>query len=147
MSKIFLNFRHVAHNFPLKLQNSKVHNFLDIMPIFLKLLNFTNFNMVFPVVVLIFDFGFWFWSFQKECSMAISFCVFSFFSWFNDKKVIDFISDICRSLSIPRPLYPYHVNHIVQEQQFYYKQTMDLTFFNILDFRAWLAELVKLSRL
>jgi hypothetical protein len=33
----------------------KIHNALDITPIFLKLWIFTNLNVVFPVVVLVFD--------------------------------------------------------------------------------------------
>jgi hypothetical protein len=41
--------------FLVKFQNSKIHNVLDIQPIFLKLWIFTNFVMVFPFVVLVFD--------------------------------------------------------------------------------------------
>jgi hypothetical protein len=39
----------------LKFRNLKIHNALNIYPIFLKLWIFTNLNMVFPVVVLVFD--------------------------------------------------------------------------------------------
>jgi hypothetical protein len=39
-----------------KFRNSKIHNILDIKLIFLKLWIFTNFNTVFPVLVLVFDF-------------------------------------------------------------------------------------------
>jgi hypothetical protein len=39
-----------------KFRISKIHNILDIKLIFLKLWIFTNFNTVFPVVVLVFDF-------------------------------------------------------------------------------------------
>jgi hypothetical protein len=39
-----------------KFRNLKIHNVLDFTLIFLKLWIFTNLNMVFPVVVLVFDF-------------------------------------------------------------------------------------------
>jgi hypothetical protein len=42
--------------FPVKFRNSKIHNALDIQPISLKLWIFINFNMVFSVVLLVFDF-------------------------------------------------------------------------------------------
>jgi hypothetical protein len=38
-------------------RNSKSSCFINIKPIFLKLWIFTNFSMVFPVVVLVFDFN------------------------------------------------------------------------------------------
>jgi hypothetical protein len=41
-----------------KFRNLKIHNALNITPIFLKLWIFTNLNMVIPVVVLVFDFDF-----------------------------------------------------------------------------------------
>jgi hypothetical protein len=44
------------HTFPCKISKFKVHNVLDIKPIFLKLWIFTNFKTVFPVVVSVFDF-------------------------------------------------------------------------------------------
>jgi hypothetical protein len=40
----------------LKFRISKIHNVLDIKLIFLKLWIFTNFNTVFPVLVLVFVF-------------------------------------------------------------------------------------------
>jgi hypothetical protein len=40
----------------LKLEISKIHNVLDIKLIFLALGIFTNFNTVFPGLVLVFDF-------------------------------------------------------------------------------------------
>jgi hypothetical protein len=44
-------------HFFVKFRNLKIHNTLDITPIFLKLWIFTNLNMVFPVVaLLVFDF-------------------------------------------------------------------------------------------
>jgi hypothetical protein len=39
-----------------KFRNSKISYFINIKPIFLKLGIFTNLSMVFPVVVLVFDF-------------------------------------------------------------------------------------------
>jgi hypothetical protein len=38
-------------------RNLKIHNALEITAIFLKLCIFNNLNMVFPVVVLVFDFN------------------------------------------------------------------------------------------
>jgi hypothetical protein len=43
-------------HFLVKFLISKIHNVLDIKLIFLKLGIFTNFNTVFPVLVLVFDF-------------------------------------------------------------------------------------------
>jgi hypothetical protein len=43
-------------HFFVKFRISKIHNVLDAKGIFLKLWIFTNFNMVFPVLVLVFDF-------------------------------------------------------------------------------------------
>jgi hypothetical protein len=43
-------------HFLVKFRISKIHNFLDIKGIFLKLRIFTNFNTAFPVLVLGFDF-------------------------------------------------------------------------------------------
>jgi hypothetical protein len=43
-------------DFFVKFRVLEIHTALDITPIFLKLLIFTNLNMVFPVVVLDFDF-------------------------------------------------------------------------------------------
>jgi hypothetical protein len=43
-------------HFLVKFRIWKIHNVLDIKLIFLKLWIFTNFNTVFPVVVLVFDF-------------------------------------------------------------------------------------------
>jgi hypothetical protein len=43
-------------HFFVKFRKLKIHSTLDITPIFLKLWIFTNINMVFPVVVLVFDF-------------------------------------------------------------------------------------------
>jgi hypothetical protein len=42
--------------FFVKFRISKIHNFLDVKGMFLKLWIFTNFNMVFPVLVLVFNF-------------------------------------------------------------------------------------------
>jgi hypothetical protein len=39
-----------------KFRNLKIHNVFDITPIFLKLCIFTNLNIVFLVLVLVFDF-------------------------------------------------------------------------------------------
>jgi hypothetical protein len=39
-----------------KISKLKIHSALDIIPMFLKLWIFTNVNMVFPVIVLVFDF-------------------------------------------------------------------------------------------
>jgi hypothetical protein len=49
---------HVAHQhtFFVTFRNLKIHNALDITPIFHKLWIFTNLNVVFPIVVLVFDF-------------------------------------------------------------------------------------------
>jgi hypothetical protein len=38
-------------------RNSKNSYFINIKPIYLKLWNFTNLNIVFPVLVLVFDFN------------------------------------------------------------------------------------------
>jgi hypothetical protein len=43
-------------HFFVKFRISKIHNVLDVKGIFLKLWIFTNFYMVFPVVLLVFDF-------------------------------------------------------------------------------------------
>jgi hypothetical protein len=43
-------------HFLVKFRISKIHNILDIKMIFLKLWILTNLNMVFPVLVLVFDF-------------------------------------------------------------------------------------------
>jgi hypothetical protein len=43
-------------NFLVKFRISKIQNVLDIKLTFLKLWSFTNFNTVFPVLVLVFDF-------------------------------------------------------------------------------------------
>jgi hypothetical protein len=45
-----------AKHFLVKFPISKIHNVLDIKLIFLKLWVFTNFNTVFPVLVLVSDF-------------------------------------------------------------------------------------------
>jgi hypothetical protein len=42
-------------HFLVKFRNSKIHNFFGIALISLKLGNFTKFNPVFPVVLLVFD--------------------------------------------------------------------------------------------
>jgi hypothetical protein len=44
------------HTFPCKISNFKNFYFINNKLIFLKLRIFTNFNTVFPVVVLVFDF-------------------------------------------------------------------------------------------
>jgi hypothetical protein len=43
-------------HFLVKFRNSKNSYFINNKPIFLKLRIFTNFNTVFPIVVLVFDF-------------------------------------------------------------------------------------------
>jgi hypothetical protein len=47
-----------VRNFTMKcMLVGKRYYFINIKPVFLKLWNFTNLNMVFPVVILVFDFN------------------------------------------------------------------------------------------
>jgi sodium-coupled neutral amino acid transporter 9 len=50
-------------HFLVKFRSSKIHNVFDIKPISFNLWIFTNFNTVFPVVVLVF----WFWGIFRRC--------------------------------------------------------------------------------
>jgi hypothetical protein len=112
-------------NFLVKCRISKNSYFINNKPIFLKLGIFNNFNTVFPVVVLVFDFE----EFSEEVLHGHSIPIQFNWSWIFIELKLNFVIENCyKRLAIGNSVYPsFPLKHIIRKIRKQYITLFHLT--------------------